>query len=438
MSLPALEQSLIHSRILPTLSGLLSDKDTCFLVGGALRDALDNRQSRDFDFATAADPGPLARALAAALHGHWFMLDANRRQSRIVFTEGASSTVCDFAPFRGPDIDADLALRDFTINAMAALVRSDGRLDALYDPLDGQQDLSRRLLRQCSAGVLFDDPLRILKGLRHSLALQLTIEADTRSTMRRAACGITAVAGERIRHELALILSTTPARAGLGVLQEMGLLHLLGRQDGFMDEVGLDLMDRAESWEQYLCQGGRGPWFREFFRQELEQGVSRSLVFKLAVWFRGQGISGFQTVLQGLRCGRAVQNAVCGLLKVAEEQAARLLRPPESDRGKALWSEDLAGQSRLALCYLALLLQRPFEQTARQLWPFLDALDRHQIDGRVPPLVNGDWMRRYLHLQGPDIGRCLEQLRLQEIEGRIHSRAQAEFFLKTCRGQDLA
>ncbi len=436
MSLPALEQSLIHNRILPVLSGLLSKRSACFLVGGALRNALDNRQTRDFDFATAADPGPMARALAAALGGHWFMLDAARSQNRVVFADGPSGAVCDFAPFRGPDIDADLALRDFTINAMAAPLGPDGRLGALHDPLGGREDLNRRVLRQCSATVLFDDPLRVLKGLRHSLTLQLSIEAETLSTMRRAAPGLDGVASERIRHELALILSTTPIRAGLDALQQMGLLTLLGRQDGLLDETGLDFLDRAEGWLRFLCRSHRCSWFREFFHQELEQGVSRALVFKLAAWFRGQGIAAARPVLQALRCGRAVQNAVCGLLDLTDEEPGRLLQPPGTHRGRALWSEDLAGEPRLALCFLALRLMIPFEDAAQHMYPFLDALDQHQIDGRVPALVNGDWIRRYMSVQGRDVGRCLERLRRQEIEGHIHNRTQAKAFLKSECGPD--
>ncbi len=58
-------------------------------------------------------------------------------------------------------VEADLCLRDLTINAMAI-----GADEELIDPLNGQEDLQRRLLRHTPA--FADDPIRVLRLARFS------------------------------------------------------------------------------------------------------------------------------------------------------------------------------------------------------------------------------------------------------------------------------
>ena len=58
------------------------------------------------------------------------------------------------------------------------------------------------------------------------------------------------------------------------------------------------------------------------------------------------------------------------------------------------------------------------------------ALRRYCHDGRIPDLVDGDWVRRHLHLsQGADIGNCLDLLRLEEISGRVNTAEEGRKFL---------
>lgn len=432
MGLLALEQTLIENRILPTLAGLWStEKHRCFLVGGALRDALQNRPSRDFDFTTSDDPTDLARCFAGALGGHWFMLDARHHQSRVVFSRSGHTVHCDFGPFRAPDISGDLTLRDFTINAMAVPILADGRLGPLQDPLGGRQDLRRGLLRHCSAKVLFDDPLRVLKGLRHCLCLQLSIAPDTLTAMRSAAPGLEKIAAERLRGELAAMLSVTPARRGLLLLQELNLLPLLGSPARSPYQRGMVFLERAEQWLEWLCRGTGASQRQTFFQQELEQGISRALVFKLAAWFFGQGILDATPILQALRCGRTVQHAVRSLLAVDASRIQQFVHLPALGRNRALWAEDLGSHSRLVLYFLGLRLPGSLAARTKQVVTMLDDLDRYQIAGKVPSLVSGRWLQQALQLEGKGVGQRLAALRQAEIAGRVLTREQAEEFLRS-------
>ncbi|OEU73400.1 MAG: hypothetical protein BA874_05565 [Desulfuromonadales bacterium C00003068] len=431
MGLNALEQNLIHKGILPSLSGLLQTDTVCFLVGGAIRDALLNRRSNDFDFATFADPTELAQAFAAELGGSWFMLDTQRRQSRVVVGQGTDRFSCDFSPFRADSLEGDLQRRDYTINAMAMALQPSNCLGPLYDPLGGQQDLQRSRLRCCSAQVLFDDPLRVLKGLRHSIYLQLTIEPNTLVSMRHAAPSLDRVAPERIRNELAAMLAVSPARRGLLWLQELKLLELLfgtAAKPGITG-VGLARLDRAEAWLDFLFKADETGFLAEFFSQELEQGFTRAVSFKLAAWFSGQKFGDVRFILQKLHCSRAVQRAIDGLLDLEQRQADELLQLPSGSRSRALWAEGLGSHPHLAACFLVLLLNVPFAEAARLLLPVLDDLDRFRVKGKVPDLLTGRWLQKALQLRGPAVGRCLAALRREEIAGRVLNRQQAEEFV---------
>jgi len=85
--------TLLKHPLLTTLGGMLpafpATGQLC-LVGGAVRDAQLGRPVSDFDFTSPGDPTPLAQALAGQLAGHWFWLDAPRRQSRGRRSRGAS------------------------------------------------------------------------------------------------------------------------------------------------------------------------------------------------------------------------------------------------------------------------------------------------------------------------------------------------------------
>jgi poly(A) polymerase len=433
MGLQELQQELTQNRILPALNSLLSCDRRCYLVGGAVRDALLNRLSRDYDFTTPFDPSDLARDLAKALDGAWFMLDAPRRQSRVVAGQGGDRCICDFAPFRDTNLEGDLQRRDFTINAMALPLQSDATLGALYDPLGGQNDLHCGRLRSCSAQVLFDDPLRVLKGLRHCLYMQLAIEPSTLIAMRHAAPRLTQVAPERIRSELAALFAFTPARRGLLWLQELDLIEQLFAVSAKTAayDAGLSLLDRAEAWMAHLYGADTSHRLNDFFAQELEQGVSNAVAFKLAAWFYGQGVGDAQAmaVLQKLRCSRALQRAVSCLLGLDHRQAEELPKLPLASRSRALWAEDLGSHPQLAVCFLGLLQAAPFSETAQLLLPVLDDLQRCRVKGKVPNLVPGSWLQNVLQLRGAEVGCFLAALRREEIAGRVLNPLQAKQFL---------
>ena len=190
--------------------------EEAWIVGGAVRDALLGRPIVDVDVA-CRDPREAARRFARRFGGSPFPLSERHGAWRVVH-EGSEETV-DFTPL--PDtIEADLATRDFTLNAIAVPVGGPG---AYVDPFQGQADLEAGVLRAVSESIFVDDPLRLLRGVRLEDELGLRMDERTEELLRASAALVGDPAGERILGELRRL-----SAAGYRRLDELGLLEPLG------------------------------------------------------------------------------------------------------------------------------------------------------------------------------------------------------------------
>ncbi len=203
-----------------------------YLVGGAVRDQMLEAQQvattgpscpYDLDFAVPGDGLRIARRIADALGGAYYPLDLERGVGRVVLTEDQrQARFVDVSRFQGPDLMADLAGRDFTINAMALDVTCDP--PRLIDPHGGQADLQVRQLRAVSPQAIRADPVRGLRAVRFGAQLGFEIEAGTQKLIRDAAPGLAGVSAERLRDELCKILSLPGVAHSLRKLDTLDLL----------------------------------------------------------------------------------------------------------------------------------------------------------------------------------------------------------------------
>ncbi len=202
---------------------ILPDQEI-YLVGGAVRDMLLNRLSRDLDFALPANGISLARRVANALKADFMVLDAERDTGRVIVTDpDGSRTFLDFAVYRGKDLEEDLRARDFTINAIAF----DPRSQTAIDPLNGGADLRAKLIRACSSTSLSDDPVRILRAVRQAAALEFRIDPETRQALKQAASLLPKVSPERQRDELFKMLEGPKPDASMRALEMLGVFPYL-------------------------------------------------------------------------------------------------------------------------------------------------------------------------------------------------------------------
>jgi len=421
---------LAEARIRPQLASLLKQGDECVLVGGALRDWLLGRPVTDFDFATPEDPTLLAQRFAKLIGGSWFVLDPLRRQSRVVHHHAGETRTYDFAPYRGTGIEADLRGRDFTINSLALPIESDGR-PVLHDPLGGRRDLERELLRDCSPTAFRDDPLRVLRGVRHAVVLGFGFKTKTFSRMHSAAPLVRKMAPERIRGELAAIFSSPPVGHGLTLLDELGLCpDLFGgpsRPEGVGE--GIRLASAVEMTLSRLGQVDAGTEIVELCRQELADGFTRAALLKFAGFLRGYGPSEpVETLQKRLRLSRRNLGLVRRLLELPTDLAAGLPALP-AGRARALWAESLGPSPSDGLLFLT-VFDRILMNSPELLLSTLRDHRAARRRGRIPDLVDGRWLRERLGItEGPAIGALLEDLRRAEVDGEVRTVEEAQSYL---------
>jgi tRNA nucleotidyltransferase/poly(A) polymerase len=201
-------------RLFPALAGLPAGS---YVVGGAVRDLLIGKSPADVDVA-CGDPLSCARTLGRKTirlgkGGH---LEAWRVVN--------GPHVYDFAEILDGDIAADLARRDFTVNAMAVDLSS----GELLDPHGGRRDLDGRVVRMVDPGNFDDDPLRMLKAVRMAVTHALDVDPATIDAIRPRAKRILEVATERVTYELSLIVSSNKLRKAIALLRESALAEALG------------------------------------------------------------------------------------------------------------------------------------------------------------------------------------------------------------------
>jgi poly(A) polymerase len=198
-----------------------------YLVGGAVRDHLLGRESKDIDL-MCADPEALAHALQS-VHDIALVPFLNKPDTPCLraVNRADAEDFLDLVPIHGSGVEDDLSRRDFTINAMAIAVGAGGALGELIDPLGGRQDLRDRLIRAAGPDALLNDPLRVIRAVRFSAELGFEIDAATRHLMSTAAPRIGAVAAERVVRELFLTLKQPASALLIRVLDDTGALQVI-------------------------------------------------------------------------------------------------------------------------------------------------------------------------------------------------------------------
>ena len=188
-----------------------------YAVGGCVRDALLGLTPHDYDLCTAATPQEIRRVfgdfplvLAGEKHGTVAVLMEKELVEITTFrTEGnyTDSRHPQWVAFV-PEIEKDLARRDFTVNAMAY-----SPTRGFADPFGGREDLKSRTLRAVGnpAARFTEDALRILRGVRFAVRYGLTVEEATGKAMENLAFRMEALSRERVFEELCKLLPLVKA-----------------------------------------------------------------------------------------------------------------------------------------------------------------------------------------------------------------------------------
>ena len=182
-----------------------------YIVGGCVRDALLHKEPKDWDICTSALPAEIRNAFYDDPDFR-ILATGEKHGTLTVIVDGKSYEVTtyrsdgEYLDGRHPStvkfvgsLEADLARRDFAINAMAF-----GKEQGLIDPYHGYHDLQFGLLRCVGRPEdrFTEDGLRIFRALRFASTYQLAVEAETARGIHECKSRLKDISAERIRVEL--------------------------------------------------------------------------------------------------------------------------------------------------------------------------------------------------------------------------------------------
>ena len=205
------------------------------LVGGPVRDAILGRLGNDLDFTTDALPKESEKILEKWADSVWdigavFGTVAGKKGEITVEITTYRSESYDSSSRKpdvefGKSIEADLARRDFTINAMALELTTDQ--PTFIDLFNGVTDLQNKLIKTPGKpeDSFTDDPLRMMRAARFMSQLNFEVDPAIITAIKDMSARLEIISAERIRDEFTKIILSPSPRIGITLLVETGLAN---------------------------------------------------------------------------------------------------------------------------------------------------------------------------------------------------------------------
>ncbi len=248
---------------------------SAFFVGGSVRDLLLGKSPKDFDIATNATPQQIKRVIPQGrIIGRRFrhvmlekqggryeivtfrgpVVEAQEEQAELddealedhpISAEAGATEEAQLETGREPrdsrddrgrrnypdlnqfgNAEQDAKRRDFTINALFY----DPDADELVDYVEGKLDIDRRLIRSIgdSQQRMEEDPIRILRAIRHKMKLGLEYDAALEAAMRNKSPLLEQTSKDRIREEFLKVCNDHSLGNFLAESRRLGLVpHIM-------------------------------------------------------------------------------------------------------------------------------------------------------------------------------------------------------------------
>ena len=372
-----------------------------FLVGGAVRDILLEREPKDFDVATDARPEQILQLFRnSRLIGRRFRL-AHVRFGREVIEvatfraghdgEEDGASIADTGRILRDnvygDIDEDVWRRDFTVNALYYNIDD----YSIVDYVGGVEDIRRRKLRLIGDPAVryHEDPVRMLRAIRFATKLELKIDGATQEAFNRYGMLLSEIAPARLFDESLKLFHSGHGLEAFKALCKHGLfghLYPLADQSFSADKHAYKLVVAAlRNTDQRLKQS---------------QSVNPAFIFAAILW------------------GAMVK------------RRARLMvdEIPESEAFRLASDEVFSEQIKIVA------IPRRFTTTVREIWHFQARLSKRtrkhvekllahvrfraaydffllRAQAGEPLMELGDWWTKLQELDGVDRERMIAELR---------------------------
>lgn len=206
-----------------------------YLVGGYIRDTLLRRKSKDIDVVMESDALAFARDFAReyrmpppVFYGRFGTAMIEVDDIKVEFATARKESYPEDS--RKPEVEKatileDCRRRDFTINAIIKNLLTGEVLDFF----DGRKDIKNKIIRTPVEPdrTFYDDPLRILRGIRFATRFRFDIERETLEGMRKNVFRLSIVSQERIADEIMKTLEAPVPSRGFYIMDETGVLQVV-------------------------------------------------------------------------------------------------------------------------------------------------------------------------------------------------------------------
>ena len=371
-----------------------------YLVGGVVRDLLLERANFDLDLVLEGDAINLVRELAkikqgkVTTHPRFGTAKLQWNSWSVDFTTARTESYpkpCVLPTVKSASIKEDLFRRDFTINTMA-IELSPSHYGQLLDLYGGRDDLEHKLVRVLHDKSFTDDATRIWRGLRYEQRLNFQLEPITLQLLKRDILYLDAVSGDRIRHELELILKEKSPEKVLHRADELGVLPKL-----------------------HPALKGNG-WLAEKFERarKLSSPASPSVGFYLALLTYRLSEETNEQLISSLRLPKSVAQTLRDTISIRSR--IKSLDNPELPPSN-IYSL-LHDYSPTAVIANSLASDSPLVR--QHLHLFLSKL-RY-----IKPALSGEDLKKIGVAQGPSIKETLNLLLEARLDGKITSKKEEE------------
>ena len=295
-----------------------------YVVGGCVRDLLLGKDAADWDVTTDAKPEEVRKIFPRVIptgiqHGTVTVLmkhqpfEVTTFRGEGAYSDGRRPDSVEFVN----DIAADLARRDFTVNAIA-LDPDDGRI---IDPYDGQKDIARRSIRAVGVPLerFREDGLRVLRAARFTATLEFELDPETERAIAPSLDVYKKVSQERVRDEWVKAMKARRPSRAFDVMRTSGILGITCPE--MLEGVGME----QNKWHGYdvwrhgmecldACPGD--PILRvAAMLHDVGKPRSRAFSDKTKDW----------TFYDHERIGAEIADPICHRLRFSNDERARIV-----------------------------------------------------------------------------------------------------------------
>jgi len=214
-----LKEKILNDKAVQLLKSV-EDLPECYLVGGCIRDFLNDKRSCDKDIIVKTGEAEFfAKKLADNTNGYFIVLDDENKIYRVVMPDKAN--YFDVSAMLNDNLEDDIKRRDLTINSVVY----DFQKQEIIDIAGGIEDFKKGILRTFSLKNFEDDPLRMLRVFRFCAKYNFKPDEKICEFIKNNSDLIKNCAKERINQEIMKLFEGKYADIAIKEADKQGLLN---------------------------------------------------------------------------------------------------------------------------------------------------------------------------------------------------------------------